>query len=95
MVWLIKEILQEKYAALRGIYDYGKPFKREAPGSQKQYGFCIPTMQLGTTVAVFEAAIDAMQRCYDAMNDDFQTQLVISYLFEACHVINTALDHKE
>ena len=34
------------------------------------------------------------QRCYDAMNDDFQTQLVISYLFEACQVINTALDHK-
>ena len=34
------------------------------------------------------------QRCYDAMNDDFQTQLVISYLFEACHIINTALDHK-
>src|SRR3712207_45943 len=33
-------------------------------------------------------------RCYDAMNDDFQTQLVISYLFEACHVINTLLDHK-
>ena len=49
-----------KYAALRGIYDYGKPFKREAPGSQKQYGFCIPPMQPGTTVAVFEAAIDAM-----------------------------------
>lgn len=34
------------------------------------------------------------QRCYDAMNDDFQTQLVISYLFEACHVINNVLDHK-
>ena len=49
-----------KYADLRGIYDYGKPFKREAPGSQKQYGFCIPPMQPGTTVAVFEAAIDAM-----------------------------------
>ena len=28
------------------------------------------------------------------MNDDFQTQLVISYLFEACHVVNTLLDHK-
>ena len=51
---------EPKYAALRGIYDYGKPFKREAPGSQKQYGFCIPPMQPGTTVAVFEAAIDAM-----------------------------------
>ena len=34
------------------------------------------------------------QCCYDAMNDDFQTQLVISYLFEACHVVNTLLDHK-
>ena len=58
-----------KYAALRGIYDYGKPFKREAPGSQKQYGFCIPPMQRGTTVAVFEAAIDAMAEmtlCGDA-----------------------------
>ena len=34
------------------------------------------------------------QRCYDAMNADFQTQLVISYLFEAFHLINTALPHK-
>ena len=34
------------------------------------------------------------QRCYDAMNDDLQTPLVISYLFEACHLLNTLLDHK-
>lgn len=34
------------------------------------------------------------QRCYDAMNDDLQTQLVISYLFEACHVVNNLLVHK-
>nr|MBP7472539.1 cysteine--tRNA ligase [Prevotella sp.] len=34
------------------------------------------------------------QRCYDAMNDDLQTPLVISYLFEACHLINTLIDHK-
>jgi cysteinyl-tRNA synthetase len=34
------------------------------------------------------------QRCYDAMNDDLQTPLVISALFEACHLINTLLDHK-
>ena len=34
------------------------------------------------------------QRCYDAMNDDLQTPTVISCLFEACHVINTLLDHK-
>ena len=34
------------------------------------------------------------QKCYDAMNDDFQTQIVISHLFEACHTINNLVDHK-
>ncbi len=34
------------------------------------------------------------QKCYDAMNDDLQTQILISHLFEACHIINTLLDHK-
>ena len=34
------------------------------------------------------------QRCYDAMNDDLMTQLVVSYLFEACHLVNTLIDHK-
>ena len=43
-------------------------------------------------VADFVAAL--RQRCYDAMNDDLQTPVVISCLFEACHVVNTLLDHK-
>ena len=34
------------------------------------------------------------QRCYDAMNDDLQTPLVISALFEACHLVNLLVDHK-
>lgn len=34
------------------------------------------------------------QRCYDAMNDDFCTPLVIGALFEACHYINTAVNHQ-
>ena len=34
------------------------------------------------------------QKCYDAMNDDFATPQVISYLFEACTVINKLVDHK-
>ena len=34
------------------------------------------------------------QRCYDAMNDDLATQLVISYLFEACTQINKINDRK-
>ena len=34
------------------------------------------------------------QRCYDAMNDDLATPLLISHLFEACTVINKLVDHK-
>ena len=34
------------------------------------------------------------QKCYDAMNDDLATPLVISYLFEACSTINKLIDHK-
>ncbi len=34
------------------------------------------------------------QKCYDAMNDDFATPQVISYLFEACTTINKLIDHK-
>ena len=49
-----------RYAALRGTYTYGKQFKAESTGSDKRFGFCIePTTESGT-VAVFEAAIDAM-----------------------------------
>ena len=60
---------QPKYAALRGTYQYGRPFKAEAPGSDKRYGFCIPPTAESDTVAVFEAAIDAMAEmtlCGDA-----------------------------
>ena len=34
------------------------------------------------------------QKCYDAMNDDFQTPVVISHLFEACRQVNILLDHQ-
>lgn len=37
---------------------------------------------------------DFRQKNYEAMNDDLQTPTVISNLFEACHVVNTLLDHK-
>jgi len=48
--------------------------------------------QTDEATKAFVAAL--RQRCYDAMNDDLMTPLVISYLFEACHVVNTLLDHK-
>ena len=34
------------------------------------------------------------EKCYDAMNDDLATPLVLSYLFEACTTINKLTDHK-
>ena len=34
------------------------------------------------------------RKCYEAMNDDFQTPIVLSHLFEACRLINTLIDHK-
>lgn len=49
-----------KYAALRGTCTYGKQFKAESTGSDKRFGFCIDPTTESKTVAVFEAAIDAM-----------------------------------
>lgn len=34
------------------------------------------------------------EKCYEAMNDDLNTPIVISHLFNACHNINTVLDKK-
>ena len=34
------------------------------------------------------------QKCYDAMNDDFNTPIVISHLFDMAKVINTVNDKK-
>ena len=44
---------------------------------------------------VTAADVDALrQKCYDAMNDDFNTPIVISNLFEASRVINQLADKK-
>ena len=37
---------------------------------------------------------DLRTKCYDAMNDDFATPTVISHLFEAARIINSAADGK-
>lgn len=46
-----------KYAALRGI---GTDFIGEASGSDKNYSFCIPADGGGSTVHLFESAIDLL-----------------------------------
>ncbi|MFR2732257.1 cysteine--tRNA ligase [Hoylesella buccalis] len=44
--------------------------------------------------ATHQLVVDLRQKCHEAMNDDLQTPTVISNLFEACHAINSLLDHK-
>jgi cysteinyl-tRNA synthetase len=44
-----------------------------------------------TSVAIAELE----QKCYDAMNDDFNTPILIAQLFEAVRIINSANDGKE
>lgn len=51
-----------------------------------------PSPESDTDIATFIASL--RHKCYDAMNDDLSTPLVISCLFEACTVINKAVDHK-
>lgn len=49
-----------RYAFLRGTYTKGKPFKMEAPGSDKRFCFRLPPKGASNRVAVYEAAIEAL-----------------------------------
>ena len=44
--------------------------------------------------ATHEMVAALRQKCYDAMNDDLQTPIVISHLFEACRLVNTINAHQ-
>ena len=47
-----------------------------------------------TDAATKKVVAELRQKCYDAMNDDLNTQIVISHLFDACRIINTLVDKK-
>ena len=50
----------------------------------------------GTSGASNDIVVSGLrQKCYDAMNDDFATPTVISHLFEAAKIINSAADGKQ
>jgi len=44
--------------------------------------------------ATHQFVVGFRQNCYDAMNDDLQTPVLISHLFEACHTINSVVNHQ-
>ena len=45
---------------------------------------------------ITQSYTDALkQKCYDAMNDDLNSPIVISHLFDACHLINQLSDKQQ
>jgi cysteinyl-tRNA synthetase len=48
----------------------------------------------GSSPEVSKFVKDIEQKLYDGMNDDLQTPVVISQLFEACHEVNLLIDRK-
>ena len=48
----------------------------------------------GSSPEMAKFVAELPQKLYDAMNDDFQTPIVISQLFEACHQVNLLVDRK-
>ena len=78
------EALQAAEKGLARLMEGWKNLRRMA-GGQKVKG----------TPAVEAAYVEQLrQQCYDAMNDDLASPLVISHLFDACRTINTAIDKK-
>ena len=78
------EALQAAEKGLARLMEGWKNLRRMA-GGQKVKG----------TPAVEAAYVEQLrQQCYDAMNDDLASPLVISHLFDACRTVNTVIDKK-
>jgi cysteinyl-tRNA synthetase len=72
------EALQAAEKGLQRLQDAMKGLERITPGKQ-------------TTI---EGVKELRQKCYDAMNDDLNTPIVIAHLFDGARIINTILDKK-
>ena len=51
-----------------------------------------PCAEAGTVTMDYVQEIE--NKCYEAMNDDLNTPIVISHLFDVCRVLNTIVDKK-
>ena len=103
ILWqMIKDELILPFVDLKTeYYDLGL-VKRDETGDQITKDAAEATKRLGVavkcaTITPNHQRMDEYklhQKCYDAMNDDFATPLVIAHLFEACSVVNKLVDHK-
>lgn len=88
-----------KFFMLQTHYRSTLDFSNEAlQASEKGFERLLESYRtLQTLVAGAQGAEDInalKQSCYDAMNDDFNTPVLISCLFEAARIVNTANDKK-
>ncbi|MBP3774655.1 MAG: cysteine--tRNA ligase [Bacteroidaceae bacterium] len=74
------EALQASRKGLERLLDALKQLERVQPQVQGQL--------------TADYAKELQTKCYEAMDDDLNTPIVISHLFEACHVVNQLTDRK-
>ena len=79
------EALQAAEKGLQRLIDGWKTLQRFAEDGMKTKGQ--PTIEM-------KAVEDIRTKCYEALDDDLASPLVISQLFEACRLINTVADKK-
>jgi cysteinyl-tRNA synthetase len=88
-----------KFFMLQTHYRSTLDFSNEAlQASEKGYERLMSSYKTLHTIqasATSNEDISALQKkCYEAMNDDFNTSILIAHLFEAARIINSANDKK-
>ena len=78
------EALQAAEKGLARLMEGWKALKRLADGQKTK----------GQPQVEMKYVDELRQKCYEAMNDDLASPMVISHLFDACRTINTVLDKK-
>ena len=78
------EALQSAEKGLQRLMDAWKALQRLTEGQKVK----------GQPQVEMKYVEELRQKCYDAMNDDLASPMVISHLFDACRVVNTLLDTK-
>ena len=78
------DALQAAEKGLARLMDGWKALKRLAEGQKVK----------GQPQVEMKQVDELRQNCYDALNDDLNSPIVISHLFDACRIINTLADKK-
>ncbi len=102
-----KEMLEQAYSPMtirffilqahyRSTVDFSNEALQAAEKGFNKLMEAYRTLTGGTIKAgeAYDGLKDYRQLCYDAMNDDLNTPIVISHLFDMSRVVNSAADHK-